>query len=396
MKNESLNRRSWLKTTALTAGGIGLFPFSGFCEAPRTALRPTTAGVLRYSPFFREYLPEALPPEGLQAKLNANENPYGPSPRAMEALRAAAAGGNRYAWRELMALIDRLAEKEGVSSEHIIMGPGSSDLLEKTAMVLFQKGGNVVSADPSYMSLIQVAEACGGNWKPVPLKDDWSHDLPAMKAAIDSETRLVYICNPNNPTGTLTDTDALLAFCSEVSEQVPVFVDEAYLDFLDEGMKSSMVSLIARGKNIIVARTFSKIHGMAGVRVGYAVGLPETMAKINAITRAGMGISGPSIAAASASLADAEFLKMSREKNTAVRAFTYNGLKQLGHTPVPSYTSFMIFPIAMEGKEFLTRMTGQGVGVRAFRFMDGNWCRVSMGKQDEMERFLKAVQKTLV
>ena len=330
------------------------------------------------------------------AKLNANENPYGPSPMAIEALQAAASKGNRYAWRELMALIEDLAEREGVGPENIIMGPGSSDLLEKTAMVLFREGGNVVSADPSYMSLIQVAEACGGNWKPVPLNKDWSHNLEGMKAAIDSQTRLVYICNPNNPTATLTDTEALLSFCSEVSEKVPVFVDEAYLDFLDEGMKKSVVSLVAKGKNIIVARTFSKIHGMAGLRVGYAVGLPETMGKINAITRAGMGISGASIAAAAASLNDAEFLKISRAKNAEVRDLTYGELKNMGHDPVPSYTSFMIFPIAMEGKEFLTRMSEQGVGVRAFQFMERNWCRVSMGKKEEMELFLKAVQKTLV
>lgn len=380
----------------MTAGGIGLFPVSGFCETPRVTLPITRGGVLRYSPFFREYLPEALPPEGLTAKLNANENPYGPSPKAMEALKMAASKGNRYAWRELMALIDRIADKEGVTPEHIITGPGSSDLLEKTAMVLFSKGGNVVSADPAYMSLIQVAEACGGTWKPVPLKKDWSHDLKAMEAAVDADTKLVYICNPNNPTGTITPSEELLDFCSRVSEKVPVFVDEAYLDFLEEGMKASMVSLVAQGKDIIVARTFSKIHGMAGLRVGYAVGLPKTLEKINAITRGGMGISGTSIAAADASFSDVEFLKASREKNAEVRTYVYEGLKQLGHQPVASHTSFMIFPIAMEGKEFLNKMVEQRVGVRAFHFMDQNWCRVSMGTQEEMNFFLQAVQRTLV
>ncbi|MBC2838557.1 histidinol-phosphate transaminase [Robiginitalea sp. SC105] len=396
MKPRTFNRRDWMRTTALTAGGLGLIPVSGFCETPRAPVRISPAGEALYSPFFREYLPEAGYNAPLAAKLNANENPYGPSALAREALSAASASGNRYAWRELMGLIDEIAGLEGVQPENIITGPGSSDILEKTAMVFFQQGGNVVSADPSYMSLIQVARSCGAEWKPVPLKADWSHDLEAMEAAIDDQTNLVYICNPNNPTGTLTPADALLEFCDRVSDKVPVFVDEAYLGFLEPEAQKSMVSLVARGKNVIVARTFSKIHGMAGLRVGYAVALPETLERINAITRGGMGISGPSIAAARASMSDLDFLNECRSLNTSVRTHVYDSLKELGHKPVPSYTSFMIFPIALEGKDFLDSMTALQVGVRAFHFKDQNWCRVSMGTRAEMDLFLDAVRKTLV
>ncbi len=384
-----------MRTTALTAGGLGLIPVSGLCETPRASVRLSPAGEAIYSPFFREYLPETFASGTLAAKLNANENPYGPSPLAREALQAASAAGNRYAWRDLMGLIEEIAVEEGVGPDSIITGPGSSDLLEKTAMVFFQNGGNVVSADPSYMSLIQVAKACGASWKPVPLKADWSHDLEAMEAAIDSQTRLVYICNPNNPTGTLTPANALLEFCDRVSDTVPVFVDEAYLGFLEPEDQKSMVSLVARGKNVIVARTFSKIHGMAGLRVGYAVALPQTLERINAITRGGMGISGPSIAAAKASMSDQHFLEACRSRNSSVREYVYETLMELGHKPVPSHTSFMIFPIALEGREFLGRMSALDVGVRAFRFMDQNWCRVSMGTRDEMDLFLSAVRKTL-
>ncbi len=396
MKTNTFDRRTWLKRSALTAGGLGLMPFTAYCDTPLAAMPVTAKGLQVMSPFFGEYIPAGLPEKPLLAKLNANENPYGPSPKATAALSAAMAGGNRYGWRELMGLMERLSEKEGVSPKHLLMGPGSSDLLEKTAMVFFQGGGNVVSADPSYMSLIQVAKSCGASWKPVPLKADWSHDLPAMEAAIDDETKLVYICNPNNPTGTITAADGLREFCARVSERVPVFVDEAYLDFLEDGMKQSMVSLIAEGKNVIVARTFSKIHGMAGLRVGYAVGLPETLERINAITRAGMGIACTSIAAADASLSDTEFLKSSRERNAEVRQFTFEGLRSLGHDPVASHTSFMIFPIALEGREFLDKMSAQRVGVRAFEFLDKKWCRVSMGTRQEMEVFLAAIAKTLV
>lgn len=371
-------------------------PVSGYCETPRSPVRISSKGEALYSPFFREYLTEAPMAAPLAAKLNANENPYGPSAKAQEALRAAAGNGNRYAWRELIGLMEEIAELEGVKPENIIMGPGSSDLLEKTAMVLFQKGGNVVSADPSYMSLIQVAKACGAEWKPVPLKPDWSHDLDAMEAAIDGQTRLVYICNPNNPTGTLTPANALLDFCARVSEQVPVFVDEAYLGFLEPEARKSMVSLVTQGKNVIVARTFSKIHGLAGLRVGYAVAPEETLDRINAITRGGMGLTCTSIAAARASMADTAFLQECRGLNTSVRNYVFEGLQELGHDPVPSFTSFMIFPIALEGKDFLDKMTALQVGVRAFHFMDRNWCRVSMGTKEEMSLFLGAVRKTLV
>jgi len=397
MKTTQLNRRDWLKKGMFTAGGVMAAPYFSFAETSTTPIQLDINGDAIYSPFFKEYLPENTREfPVLEAKLNANENPYGPSPMALEALKNSAAGGNRYAWKELFQLVDKIAKFEGVTPKNIMMGPGSSDLLEKTAMVLFMNGGNVVSADPAYMSLIRVAEAAGGTWKPVPLQDDWSHDLKAMEAAIDEETKLVYICNPNNPTGTITDSKELLDFCSRVSEKVPVFVDEAYLWFLEEGAKKSMVSLINEGKDVIIARTFSKIHGMAGLRVGYAVAQEATLDKLQKITRAGMGISYPSVYAAMGAMDDAEFIESSRVKNTACREYVYEELTKMGIEYVPSYTSFMIFPIEMEGKEFLQKMTELKVGVRAFNFMGKNWCRVSMGTMDEMKLFTSALGKVIV
>ncbi|NKI31388.1 pyridoxal phosphate-dependent aminotransferase [Croceivirga thetidis] len=397
MNPTNINRRNWLKTSALTAGGLMAAPYLGFSKNTTLPLQLDAEGNAVYSPFFKEYLPDDLREfPVLEAKLNANENPYGPSPMGLEALKKSAAGGNRYAWKELFQLVDKIADFEGVTSKNIMMGPGSSDLLEKTAMVLFMNGGNVVSADPAYMSLIRVAEAAGGTWKPVPLKDDWSHDLDAMEAAIDEDTKLVYICNPNNPTGTITDSKKLLDFCSRVSEKVPVFVDEAYLWFLEEGAKHSMVSLINEGKDVIIARTFSKIHGMAGLRVGYAVAQEATLDKLQKITRAGMGISYPSVFAAIAAMDDEEFLDSSRTLNAEARTYTFESLKAMGFEPVPSYTSFMIFPIEMDGKAFLSQMTELKVGVRAFEFLGKKWCRVSMGTLDEMKLFTAAISKVLV
>ncbi|WP_318343772.1 pyridoxal phosphate-dependent aminotransferase [Flagellimonas baculiformis] len=397
MGTTNINRRDWIRKSMLTAGGAMALPYFGLAETPRMPLQLDAKGNAIYSPFFKEYLPnlESGMPD-LVAKLNANENPYGPSPMALEAFKNAAAGGNRYAWKELFQLVDKIADFEGVQSKNIMMGPGSSDLLEKTAMVLFMNGGNIVSADPAYMSLIRVAESVGATWKPVPLKDDWSHDLKAMEEAIDADTKLVYICNPNNPTGTITEHQELVDFCSRVSEKVPVFVDEAYLWFLEDNAKKSMVSLINEGKDVIIARTFSKIHGMAGLRVGYIVAQESTLDKLQNITRGGMGISYPSVYAAIAAMDDSAFIDKSRTLNAECREYVYNSLDQMGIEYVPSHTSFLIFPIEMEGKAFLEKMTELQVGVRAFEFMGKNWCRVSMGTMDEMKMFTAALNKVLV
>ena len=397
MNPTKLNRRDWLKSGLLSIGGLAVAPHLSFGESPRVLPSVDKHGNFLYSPFFKEHLYKPFAePKALLAKLNANENPHGPSPKALEAFKESAFKGNRYAWRELFDLMDKIAEKEGVARENIMMGPGSSDLLEKTGMVLFLNGGNVVSADPSYMSLIRVAEATGASWKGVPLKDDWSHDLDGMEKAIDKDTKLVYICNPNNPTGTITDGKKLEDFCSRVSDRVPVFVDEAYLDFMPDEIKKSMVSLINKGKDVIIARTFSKIHGMAGLRVGYAVAQEATLEKLQKVTRGGMGITYPSIYAASASMDDSEFLEKSKKLNTESREYVYASLDEMGMDYVKSYTSFVLFPIEMEGKAFLKMMTDEGVGVRSFEIHGKNYCRVSMGTLDEMKIFSKALKKVIV
>lgn len=391
--SQSINRRKWLKTGLLTLGSTAMLPHLSWGESGHRLLLDDAERIV-YTPLFREHT-APLDAE-IVAKLNANENPYGPSPKAIEALRQTAINGNRYGWGGLRGLIDKLSEKENIPADHIMMGPGSSDLLEKFALVLFMNGGTVLSADPSYMSLMNVARSVGAKWKGVPLKPDWSHDLKAMENAIDSDTKLIYICNPNNPTGTITEYEELYDFCSRVSEKVPVFVDEAYLDFVEGENGKSMVSLLEQGKNVIVARTFSKIHGMAGLRVGYVAALPDTLKEIQKITRGGMGITNTSIAAAIASLDDKAFQKKSRKLNKKVRDYTASTLKSMGFEPVTSYTSFMIFPqTEMEGRDFLTKMSAEGIGVRSFEIYDKTWCRVSMGTQKEMELFTAALGKVI-
>ena len=390
-------RREALKTGLLSIGGLTLAPHLSFSETWKSPVSLDQSGNALYSPFFKEYIDESLFKEldAISAKLNANENPYGPSPNAVKAHQEGSMKGNRYAWKELFQLIEKISIKEGVEPENIMMGPGSSDILEKTGVLLFLNGGNIVSADPSYMSMINVAKAVNAEWKGVPLKEDWSHDLKAMEKAIDKDTRLVYICNPNNPTGSITPTSELRDFCRSVSDRVPVFVDEAYLDFLDDADKKSMVSLIKEGKNVIIARTFSKIHGMAGLRIGYMVAKEETVSAFQEITRGGMGISYPSVMAALASMDDSAFVEKSKNLNNEVRDYVSEELGKMGFDYIKSFTSFIIFPIEMEGKAFLKKMKDQQVAVRAFEIQNKNWCRVSMGTKDEMDLFLNAIKTVL-
>ncbi len=333
----------------------------------------------------------------LSARLLANENPFGPSPMAKLAIMESVGMGNRYGHGDANKLMEILAEKEGVDKEQIILGPGSTDILEKTAIVMFRKGGNVVSADPAYMSLIKTAQAFEAEWRSVKCTKDWAHDLEGMQKAIDADTKLVYICNPNNPTGTLTDAGKLRAFCAEAAEKAPVFVDEAYLEFLPPDQQQSMVQLVQEGKNVIVARTFSKIHGMAGLRLGYGIAQPETLEKIRRMVRTTMGLNVTSLRGGMASLEDKNFLDNSRKWTAESRDYTFEKLTSLGFDPIPSHTSFMLFPLqeGINGEEFLEKMFSQGVGVRFFEIHDKPYCRVSMGTLDEMALFVKGFKKVI-
>ncbi|PHQ30243.1 pyridoxal phosphate-dependent aminotransferase [Leeuwenhoekiella nanhaiensis] len=396
MTTSELPRRDWIKKLALSIGAVAVAPTALWADTVETARR-NNQKFLYQNPVFDEFTPPKIPDlSTVKARLVWNENPHGPSKMAAEAFQKAVWDGNHYSWSTLNDLVEKIAVFEGVSPDQIMMGPGSSDLLEKTALVLFQDGGNVISADPSYMSLVSVAKAAGGSWKAVKLTEDYQHDLDAMETAINVDTKLVYITNPNNPTATITNTEKLKDFCSRVSERVPVFVDEAYLELAPGGLEGSMAPLVAEGKNVFVTRTFSKIHGMAGLRMGYMLGHRDALAAINEITRGGMGISGPTIAAASASMDDTEYLEMCKTRFDEARSYTMAFLDKKGITPMPSTTNFIIFPIDMEGDDFLEQIYERKVVVRAFKFWDQNWCRVSLGTMEEMKHFTDAIDEILV
>lgn len=386
----TINRRSWFKQSALTAGGL----LASAALAPELIARPAFGmkPTGKYQ-LLENYHIAFADREVMKARLLANENPWGPSKKAIAAIAEAATKGNRYVYGSAMKMVEILAEKEGVSKEQVLLAAGSTDLLEKTAFALCMKGGNVISADPSYMSLVNTATTIGATWKNIPLRSDYSHDLSAMEKAIDANTKLIYICNPNNPTGTLTPIDELKAFCKRVSSKVPVFIDEAYLELLDKPESQTTVSLLKEGYDVIVCRTFSKIHGMAGLRLGYMVAKPERVQMIQSMVRTEMGISVTSLEGAMASLQDVEFQNFTRTHNKEGREYVFAELKKAGLNPIPSYTSFVLFPIQMPVKDMMDKMMSKGVGIRGYEITGKPYGRVSIGTMDELKLFVKSLNE---
>jgi histidinol-phosphate aminotransferase len=380
MKTVKLSRRNWLKSGLMLGAGAALSP---------TAILAGTKGYNQFTGEY-EFVGEA---NGLKAKLNANENPYGPSEKALNAFVEAAKDGNLYPFEYAKEVRAIIATEEGVTPEHIFLGSGSSEILTMAGLAYGAHQGALMSAFPTFRTMLDTAVGIGCDWQQVPLDKNQKHDLQAMRNGIDEATKLVYICNPNNPTGTVVDANELRRFCKDVSQNVPVFVDEAYTDFMADPQAISMIDTIHEGHNVIIARTFSKIHGMAGLRIGYGIAQPETAKKIIAWATELITVSGPSLHAAMASYKDEDFKQLCRSKNKAARDYTFKALQELGFAPVESNTSFMIFPINMEPEQYLTQMTDEGVAVRSWVFAGKNWCRVSIGTAGEMKSFISVLQK---
>jgi len=388
MSDNTTSRRNWLKQGALMAGGLMSAPalLPNLQARPAFGMKPYLG---KYN--LKEY--HVAPPDfsKIKVRLLANENPYGPSPKAIKAIAESASKGNRYVYSSSRKMEELLAEKEGVSPENILLAPGSTDILEKTAVVQCMNGGNVISADPAYMSLVNTSRAVGATWKNIPLKADYSHDLDAMAKAVDSETRLVYICNPNNPTGTITPTDEIMAFGRKVADKTPVFIDEAYIELAMDPKVKTAVGLVKEGKDVIIARTFSKLHGMAGLRIGYMVAQPERIKSIKDMVRTEMGISVTSMEGAMASLADTEFQEKTKTLNQECREYVMGELKSMGFKPYPSYTSFILFPVDMPTDKLMYAMVDKGIGIRTYNINEQPFCRVSMGTMEEVKQFTTAL-----
>lgn len=387
MTTQNMNRRSWLKNGALLTGGLALIPGLSPVFAADTHSRNNT-----FQPFIsdNDIAQETTPPE-IKARLSANENPFGPSAKAKKAIQASIDGSYRYAFFEGRKMIEMITGYEGVEASQVMMSAGSGPLLLAGAMLY--KHGTIVSAQPTYEDLLRKAENMGGKVIRLPLTPSFTYDLDAIEKTIDSSTSLVYICNPNNPTATTLDPGKLRSFCERVSKKVPVFVDEAYIDLVENPEEATMIPLVKKGYNVIVARTFSKLYGMAGMRFGYMVAQPDVIKKFSEISPGANSIAATTWAAAIASYQDKAFMKESYEGILASKKYLYGVLKDEGYDYVPSSTNFVIFPVKEDSKAFATKMMNNGVSVRSWEFNQKQWCRVSIGTMEEMKSFALSLAK---
>lgn len=389
----SMNRKEWLKSSGvLFTGGISMTSL-GFVPRLRTKFEINRD--LRSSQKFVSDLEfqQTLPDDQSIIRLMANENPFGPSDKAKEALIKAVDISYQYAFKELEDFATRIAEEENVDIKNVLITSGSTDVLTAGAIYYTNLGGNMVAGDPSYADMPSFAESMGAEVRWVKLNDEYKLDLKAMEAAVDENTKCVYIVNPNNPTATILDTKELTEFCKRVSKKATIFVDEAYIEYLDDPDGSSMANLVSEGYDIIIARTFSKLYGFAGLRIGYAVSSEENIKMVEENSRGYMGVSTLSISAALAAYKDFDFLNEAKTKTIESKEFLYKTLEDEGYEYIPSSTNFVMFPINMPGRRFEDEIIKRGIAVRSWEFDDKDWCRISIGTMPQMEAFAKAFKQ---
>jgi len=371
-----LNRRQWLKAAGATLAASALVsPARLLAQAPAPAPRRQAA------------LPGLI-------RLNYNENPFGPAASAKAAMaQAAQTQAFRYADAEEHELIELLATREGCRPEQIVLGAGSGEILDVAGFHFGLEQGEIVAADPSYMQLVNAADRVGGKAVRVPLNARLEHDLSAMAAAVNGRTSLVYVVNPNNPTGTVCAAGELKEFVRRVSARTTVFVDEAYLELSDDWAGRTCAPLVAEGHNVVVARTFSKIFGMAGMRLGYAV-MPEKLAGSLRARMTG-SLSIVTIAGALASLRDASYVVEARAKIKAGRDALVAEVRALGRECAVPQGNFVFFRTGMPIQEFIGKMRAEGVEVgRPFPPLT-DWARITIGLPEEMSVCHRAMRKVL-
>jgi len=333
-----------------------------------------------------------LPAESI-IKLASNENPFGPSPKALAALQKALAGLNLYPDGNAFYLKEKLAEKLGVKPANLILGNGSNEIIEFAGHALLSPGTEVVVSQYCFAVYPIVTRMFGADLVTVPAKD-YGHDLPAMLRAITPKTRIVFVANPNNPTGTLVNRAELLKFVKAVPPQVLVVIDEAYIEFLEE--PADLVPLVKSGAhpNLLLMRTFSKIYGLAGLRVGYGIAHPELAAIFEKI-RQPFNINLPAQIAAMAALDDEEHVRRTRENNLRGLQFFAKELKRMKLEQVPSAANFVLIRVG-DGARVFDELQKRGVIVRPMAgYGLPEWLRISVGTAGENERCVAALKKVL-
>lgn len=366
----ALNRRRWLQTTGALVAGWSV------------SARGNTSA---------EKSPESSGP----ARLGLNENPFGPADSAIAAMQAQLAFTHRYPASFTSELTQAIAKKEGLPEDHVVLGVGSGEILQAVGRWIGSMKGEVVTATPGYLQLVEVAQRSGAKILSVPVNERLEHDLGSMASKVGGSTKLVYICNPNNPTGTLLPAADLKSFASDVSKRATVFIDEAYLECADDFNGNTMAGLVRDGHDVIVSRTFSKIHGLAGQRIGYALMKPATAGHVRSFMTGTMAMNLLGVVAARASLGDRTYLESTRLKIRNGRDQLITVLTELKRRYAEPQGNFVFFHTGMPIADFQEKMRAEGVIVaRPFPPLL-EWCRITIGLPGEMERAHRALKKVL-
>jgi len=338
-----------------------------------------------------------LPAAGI-IKLASNENPFGPSPLALAAMQKALAGVNLYPDGNAFYLKQKLAAKLGVEPANLILGNGSNEIIEFAGHALLGGGGataipDVVVSQYCFAVYPIVTKLFGANLITVPAKN-YGHDLPAMLKAITPRTRIVFVANPNNPTGTRAPREEVIRFINEVPDDVLLVMDEAYIDFLNDPVDLSPLVHQNIRPNLILMRTFSKIYGLAGLRIGYGIGNPAFVAALEKI-RQPFNLNLLAQTAALAALDDAEHVRKTRQNNFAGLEFFERAFRDLKLEFIPSAANFILVRVG-NGQKIFEAIQKQGVIVRPMGdYQLPEWIRISIGTPQENERCLAALKTAL-
>jgi histidinol-phosphate aminotransferase len=373
MNTLSISRRKFAHLLGVGAAAAIVRPrFSVATERPSVKTAPTGSVVVR---------------------LSANENPYGPSPQAHAAMNNSFDVCCRYPDEANDVLIEKIAKINGVNREQIVLGDGSSEILKLCAESFTgPTQGKLIAADPTFEAILEYSKANGGEVVKVPLTNSFAHDLGKMGSA--AQKGLIYICNPNNPTASITPKNDLRSFIEKTPRETMILVDEAYFHYADSPDCESVIPLVKDHPNLIVARTFSKIYGMAGLRCGYCVAQPETIKRMHPF-QMWDSVNIMALAAASASLDDADQISNGRKLNSEAKSFTTSELDKMGYKLIPSQANFIMFDCKRPVVPIIKAMKERNVQVgRLFPALP-NHMRLTIGKHSEMESFLAAFKQVM-
>jgi histidinol-phosphate aminotransferase len=360
-------------------------------SSPGFTLPPHLEGLDRFEP--GKPIAEVQRELGIERviKLASNENPLGPPAVALAAAREALTEAHRYPDGAVTELREALGAHLRVPTSHLVVGSGSVEIIDLLARAFLGPGDNAVISEHAFARFRQVVDARNRGARLVPMRD-WTHDLEVMARAVDPRTRLVFVANPNNPTGTWNRKAEVDSLVASLPPGVLLVLDEAYFEYADDPDYPDGIELVRSGAPVVVTRTFSKAYGLGGLRVGYGVAAPEVVEAL-LVVREPFCANSVAQAAATAALGDADHVRRSRELNTAERARVARTLVRRGYTVLPGLGNFLSFDTGEDGRALFHRLLRRGVIVRPLDpYGMPRWLRVSIGTAEENAAFLEALE----